>query len=320
MPRLPVLILGLLIASATLADDPPPVQLGALFRGIAIPAQGRPDIEPFGMWRQRIDLDDVNEYAKRANASEFILFDGEAAQVSYTLRYGLGGGWELSLFVPLLVQGGGILDPIIQDWHRFWHLPNGGRNSAVSNSLSYQYSRSGRTILDVSQSNTSLGDVQLSSGYQITDHLAARAMLKLPTGNANLLSGDDALGGALWLDGGLPLENAYHRLTLYASIGCSFNGTGDILAAQQKRFLPFGSVGIGLKFTDRWDARLQIYVDAPAYKGSQLAPLQHIGVPLTLTSSYKFTPRTTLSIGIQEKLVFLASPDFGVHLGVALRR
>jgi hypothetical protein len=317
MPRLLVCVFGLLIAPAALADEPPPVQLGALVRGFAIPAQGRPDVLPAGMWRQRIDLDDVNEYGSKAKGSEAILLDGEAAQLSYNLRYGVADRWELGMFVPLLVQGGGILDPIIQGWHRFWGLPNGGRQFAPNNRYLYQYARDGQTVLDVSQSSTSFGDIQLTTGYEVADHLAARAMLKLPTGSASDLSGNDAAGGALWLDGGLPLKHMFRRLTLYASIGYSFNGTGHILSQQQKKALPFGGAGFRIELTDRWDARLQMYVNAPAYKDSELTPLAHIAVPLTVTTSYKFTPKTTVSIGFQEKLIFLASPDFGVHLGLA---
>jgi hypothetical protein len=317
MPRFLVLVLALTIAPAALADEPPPVQLGALLRGFAIPAQGRPDVQAAGTWRQRIDVDDVNEYGQRMNRSESILIDGEAAQLSYGLRYGVADRWEFGMFVPLLVQGGGILDPTIQDWHRFWGLPNGGRERAPSGRFLYQYVRDGRPILDVRQGGSSLGDMQLTTGYQVTDHLAARAMFKLPTGSASRLSGNDAAGGALWLDGGLPLEHTLRRLTLYASIGCSFNGTGRILSEQQKKVVPFGGAGVRIEFTDRWDARLHMYIDAPAYRDSELTPLAHVAVPLTVTTSYKFTPKTTLSIGFQEKAIYLASPDFGVHLGLA---
>jgi hypothetical protein len=317
MPRFLVLVLTLTIALAAFADEPPPVQLGALLRGFALPAQGRPDVEPAGTWSQRIDLDDVNEYGSRAKGSEAILLDGEAAQLSYSLRYGVADRWEFGMFVPLLVQGGGILDTTIQDWHRFWGLPTGGRQWAPNNRYLYEYVRDGQTILAVRKGSSSFGDIQLATGYQVTDHLAARAMLKLPTGSASNLSGDGAAGVALWLDGGLPLKHTLRRLTLYASIGCSLNGTGRILSEQQKNVVPFGGAGVRIEFTDRWDARLQMYVNAPAYKDSELTPLAHVAVPLTVTTSYKFTRKTTLSIGFQEKAIYFASPDFGVHVGLA---
>ncbi|MDP9013446.1 MAG: DUF3187 family protein [Pseudomonadota bacterium] len=320
MPRLVVLILvlGFTVALTALADEPPPVQLGALVRGFAIPAQGRPDVQAAGTWRQRFDLDDANEYGTKAIGSEAILIDGEAAQLSYDLRYGVARDWDLGVFVPLLMQGGGILDPIIQDWHRFWGLPNGGRQRAPNDRYRYVYTRDGRTTLDVRHGSAAFADIQFTTGYQLADRVAARAMFKLPTGSASNLSGNGAAGGAVWLDGGLPLEHAFRRLTLYASVGYSFNGTGQILQQQQKTSLPFGSGGIGLEITDRCDARFQIYANAPAYKDSQLIPLARVGMPLTVTIRYRVAATSSFSIGFQEKAIYFASPDFGVHVGVAV--
>jgi hypothetical protein len=36
-----------------------------------------------------------------------------------------------------------------------------------------------------------------------------------------------------------------------------------------------------------------------------------------VTTIYPPTPKTTISIGFQEKAIYFASPDFGVHLGLA---
>ena len=317
MLRLLVFAVALTAGSAVVADEPPPVQLGALVRGFAIPAQGRPEILAAATWRQRIDLEDVNEYAATSKGTESLLLDGEATQLSYNLRYGWVERWEVGLFVPFLVQGGGILDPVIQDWHRLWGLPNGGRQYSPNDRYLYRYMRDGQTLVDVSRSTASFGDTQLTSGYQVADHFAARAMLKLPTGSASNLSGNGTVGGAVWLDGGLPLKGAFRWLTFYASLGYSLNGRGDILPRQQNKALPFGGAGFRIGFSERWEARLQMYFNAPAYRDSGLSPLSHIAVPLTATASYRLAPKTTVSFGFQEKAIFLASPDFGLHIGMA---
>lgn len=301
-----------------LADEPPPVQLGALVRGFAIPGQGRPDIQDVGTWRQRFDIDDVNEYASLAASRESVLLDGEVQQLSYTVRYGIAERWDVNAFVPLLFQNGGILDPIIQGWHHFWGLPNGGRELAPSNRFLYEYSRGGQVLVDVDRANTSLGDVQISSGYRLADHLAARMMLKLPTGSANRLSGNGAVGGAVWLDAGWPFEHALPWLTLYGSVGYSINGQGQVLPELQRHSLLFGSVGLRVDFSERWNARLQVYGDQAAYRYSELTPLTRVGAPLTLTANYRISPSTSASIGFQEKADVFASPDFGVHIGIAI--
>lgn len=311
-------LLALLVSPLVLADDPPPVEMGALARGFALPALGRPDVLPGGGLQQRFYVNDTNEYAARDNANESIVIDGEATQLSYDVHYGITDRWEAGLFVPVLSQGGGILDSIIQGWHRTWGLPNGGREDAPKNRYLYQYTRNNQLLLNVSQGSVTFGDLRLSTGYLLADHLAARAMLKLPTGDASHLSGSGAAGGALWLDGGLPLGGFFNWLTLYGSLGYSYNGKGDILPQLQKTGMPFGAAGLGLRFTRRWDAKVQVYFHAAPYKGSELAALDHIAAPLTVSTSYRVARNTAISLGFQEKANLFASPDFGVFLGLTL--
>jgi len=311
-------LLAFVFCPIAFADDPPPVEMGALARGFALPNLGRTDVEPGGALQQRIYLNDTNEYAAVANANESIIIDGEATQLSYDAHYGITDRWEAGLFVPLILQGGGILDPIIEGWHHLWGLPNGNRSDAPKGRYLYQYTNNGQLLLNVSQGSVTFGDVRISTGYRLADHLTARAMLQLPTGDATHLSGNGAAGGAAWLDGGLPLHGFFKWLTLYGSLGYSYTGTGDVLPDMQKNGLPFGAAGIGLRLTPRWDAKVQVYFHAAPYKDSELGALDHIAAPLTVSTSYRITPRTAISLGFQEKANVYASPDFGVFLGLVL--
>ncbi len=317
MRRLALLALAVCPLLA-LADDPPPLDMGALARGFALPALGRPQVQGAGALQQRIYLNDTNEYAARSNSDEAILIDGESTQLSYDLRYGFAPRWEADLFVPVLAQGGGVLDGLIEGWHKTWGLPNGGRDQAPKNRYLYQYTRDGQRILDVSQGSINLGDVRLGAGYRLADNLAARVMLQLPTADASHLSGSGEFGGAVWLDGGLPLGGFFNWLTLYGSAGYSYTATGEILHDQQKNGLAFGALGLGLRLTRDWDAKLQVYVHGAPYKDSALAALDHVAAPLTVSTSYRFTPHTAMSLGFQEKASIFASPDFGVFLGLVL--
>jgi hypothetical protein len=299
------------------ADDPPPVEMGALARGFALPELGRPEVLPANALRQRIYLTDVNEYASRSNANESILLDGEDTKLSYDVRYGFAPNWEADLMVPVLAQGGGILDGLIQGWHKTWGLPNGGRDQAPSNRYLYQYTNNNQQVLDVSQGSVTLGDIRFGAGRRLTDTLSARAMIQLPTGDGSHLSGGQ-FGGALWLDGDLPLSGFLHWLTLYGSAGYSVTATGEVLHDQEKNGLAFGAVGLGLRFTPAWTAKVQLYIHEAPYKDSALAALDHIAAPLTVSTSYRFTRHLETTLGFQEKANIFASPDFGILLGVVI--
>jgi hypothetical protein len=321
MRRLALLALALcpLLASPSIrADDPPPVEMGALARGFALPELGRPQVLAAGKLRQRFYLTDVNEYAARSNPNESILLDGEDTRLSYDLRYGFARGWEADLFVPVLAQGGGILDGLIQGWHSTWGLPNGGREDAPGNRYLYQYTRNGKQVLNLSQGSINVGDVRLGAGRRLSDNLAVRAMIQLPTADASHLSGSGEFGGAVWLDGGLPLQGFLHWLSLYGSAGYSYTATGEILHDQQKSGLAFGALGLGLRLAPDWGARVQLYFHEAPYKDSALAALDHVAAPLTVSTSYRFAPHFEMSLGFQEKANIFASPDFGILLGVVL--
>jgi hypothetical protein len=317
MRRLVLLALALCPLLAR-ADDPPPVEMGALARGFALPELGRPQVLPENALRQRVYLTEVNEYTSRQNADEAILLDGEDSKLSYDLRYGFAENWEGDLMVPVLAQGGGVLDGLIQGWHKIWGLPNGGRDHAPSNRYLYQYARDGQQLLDVSQGSVNLGDIRIGAGRRLSSNLSARAMVQLPTGDAAHLSGSGQLGGALWLDGGLPLSGFLHWLTLYGSAGYSYTATGETLHDQQKNGLAFGAAGLGLRLTQAWSAKLQIYVHEAPYRDSSLAALDHVAAPLTVSTSYRFTPHFETTLGFQEKASTFASPDFGILLGVVI--
>jgi hypothetical protein len=310
-------LIALACCPVLFADDPPPVEMGALARGFALPELGKPEVLNAGALQQRIYLNDTNEFVDRGDLSEGVILDGEAAQLSYGLRYGIIDGWEAGIFIPLILQGGGILDGLVEGWHNFWHLPNGNRQDAPSNRYLYYYERNGQTLLDVSQGSLTFGDIRLNTGYRLADHLAARAMLQLPTGDASHLSGNGAFGGAIWLDGGLPLSGYFfNRLTLYGSLGYSYTATGRVLSVLQKNSIPFGAVGLGLRLTPRWDAKLQVYVHDAPYRDSELGALVRVAAPLTLSTSYRIAPKTAISLGFQEKASIYASPDFGLFFGV----
>ncbi|HVT36748.1 MAG TPA: DUF3187 family protein [Nevskiaceae bacterium] len=289
---------------------------GSLARAFDLPALGRPRVlaPDASAWYGAVDLS--NEYYTDSSAREFLLEDGETARFSLSYARGIGSNVEVSATLPLLVQGGGFIDHTIEQWHRIFGLPNGGREFAPRQRYQYTYTRDGVTVMDAHESGTRLGDVLLGAGWQWTSSTALRAQLKLPTGDKGQLAGGNA-GGALWLDTALPFDRA-STLSGYLSGGVSANGSSGPLGDLQQRVLGFGGGGLGWQAFNRVQLVGQLYFHSPLYKDTDISGLKKPGGQLLLGANVRVAPGTLFKIAFQEDIVTNSSPDFSLHFGLSL--
>lgn len=315
--RLAACVFGLLSLSASAWDALPAKNEATLARSFALPTLGRsqvfaPDEQSF-----QLNLDVVTEYYADNNARESIVLDGETTKLGLVYRKGLGSDFEFNIDMPILIVGGGFMDGFIQDWHRAFGLPNGGRENAPNDRRLYRYTRDGVTLLNESRSSTSLGDVQLGGGWQFNNSLALRGMIKLPTGDRDKLTGGN-LGAAAWADWALPFaqNSAFDG---FASGGVTLARQTGALSSLQESAALFGGAGLGYRLTDRLEALGQLYVHSPLYKGSDLDGLRKSGLQLMLGGSYLISTRYKLNIYFQEDPIVSSSPDFSIHFGLTVR-
>src|SRR5690606_36588858 len=100
---------------------------------------------------------------------------------------------------PLLVTGGGMLDSMIENWHDWFGLPNGGRDQIARDQYRYQYLRGGQPpmqlptqpqpIFDIGGSDAGIGDIRLGVARCGEAGGCWRALAQLPTGDADRLLG-----------------------------------------------------------------------------------------------------------------------------------
>lgn len=291
----------------------PTFNQGSLQRSAALPALGAAWVLSPGesSWYGALDL--TTEYFLDANASEELLADGESARFALSYRAALAEGWEWDVQVPILVLGGGFMDSIIQDWHGYFGLPNGGRELAPRNDYQFRYTRNGVTLLDVQDSGTYLGDVRVGLGWQWREATALRAQLKLPSGDGEQLGGGNT-GLALWLDHAFDFSEA-SRWSAYASAGGSFISAPKILADMQNRTTLFGGAGLSYSLLDSLSVSAQLYAHTALYKDSALDSLSDPGLQFVLGGSWRVTPTTTLNLAFQEDPIITTSPDFSLHFG-----
>ncbi len=311
-------VLALSCSTNVLAWDAlPAFNQGTLQRSFALPVIGQSSVLGASQSSFAADYDITTEYYNDQSASETIIVDGETSAFAFTWRQGLGNNLELYARLPVLIVGGGFMDHFIEEWHKTFGLPNGGRENSPNNIRQITYTANGSTVLDEHRSGTTLGDIELGSGWKLADGIALRGMVKLPTGSKSKLTGGN-WGGALWGDFALPFEKG-SNFDGFAALGASLAQKADALPNQQRNVAVFGGAGLGYFLTQNFELRSQLYAHSALFKNTDLSGLKKPGLQLTLGGSYRCSANTKLDVFFQEDAVTNSSPDFSLHLGLTYR-
>lgn len=285
-----------------------------------LPAAEGGDLAPSGELSLRIVAEVASHYTKKNRGNESLLFDGETSRTIVSMRYGLSERWEAGADVPMISHDGGILDSFIEGWHDFFGMPQGGRDNARSNQLHYYYQRNDSDALDYSSSNGGFGDLALFASYQLLAaepgarrSVALRSGVKLPTGNSNRLRSSGAVDAHLRLTASDAETLREWNTTLFASAGVLWLGKGDILENQQRRWVGFGSIGIGWMPLSWIDFKLQLDGHTSFYNNSELTQINSSSLQLGIGGSLHFSERVSLDLAVVEDVIVDSAPDVVFH-------
>ncbi len=158
--------------------------------------------------------------------SGFFEVDAEVRTLELSLAHGVSETTELKLHVPLVWEGGGVLDSFIFGWHDFFNLPQGPRNEPGVEDDRYEVfgrtsgSRAARFKDEgVRFGNTVLqGKHLFTAGSEITPAVSGEVSLALPTGYGDY--------GQNLFDAGASLYSAkrWDSWILYGGAGYLFYG------------------------------------------------------------------------------------------------
>jgi hypothetical protein len=271
----------------------------------------------------RLILDYASNYVDDSNPRESILLDGESARITLDARFGIDRRFEAGVAIPYLIESGGFLDSFIIDYHNTFGFPQGGRDQAPRNGLLYRYQKDGQQLLKINQSSQGIGDIQFMGGFQLYESpikpspaVALRASLKLPTGDSGQLHGSGSTDLALWITAGDDYEVAIGHFTVFGAAGIMGMTNGNVLPAQQRNAVGFGSLGAGWSPL-RWLAfKVQANGHTSFYKDSALRELNANSVQLTIGGTLAFTERISLDLGVTEDVIVKTAPDVVFHLAL----
>lgn len=276
------------------------------------------DTAPPGAWRSAWTLELTNDAMQQETARESLVIDGELWRLEMNLRYGVREGFELGLSLPLLTHRGGVMDRPIWEWHELFGLSNGKRRPFAHDRLQYTYVRGDERLVDRGDEAGGIGDVALTAGWRLWRNEAAgraigvQAAVKLPTGDEDRLLGSGTTDLSLIVTGADAATLRNWRTRLVWRAGFLVPGSGGLLEAQRRDWVPLAGAGVERPLTGRLSLKAQIDAHGAWYDSALSAFADH-AIQLTLGGSIAFA-RGRLDIAIIEDLVNDPSPDFGWHL------
>ncbi|MCB0324033.1 MAG: DUF3187 family protein [Bdellovibrionales bacterium] len=153
------------------------------------------------------------------------LIDAEVRRLALEVSFAPMQHWEVGLQVPVLWEGGGVLDSFIDGWHSVFALPDGPRNDPDIGEDEFEVRGDtyDRRRASVEAPGTVVGDVTLENKWLFTEGgadapaIAGSLAVRLPTGEDQLSqNGVDLLGTLL-------LSRRLGRLVGYAGVGYAFS-------------------------------------------------------------------------------------------------
>jgi Protein of unknown function (DUF3187) len=258
-----------------------------------------------------------NTINSETNASESLFIDAETYQLNLLLEYGLNKNWMLRFQLPLIAHNGGFLDSWIDDYHDLLNLPEHIRPQNPINRFQINYQLNGSPLINLQQRTSGIGDASIQLGYQkksTTDfNLSYWASLKLPTGDAQNLTGSGSTDLSLWLSTDTGLKN---DKWLYGNLGFMLISDSDVLQTVQNKMVLFGNAGFQMHPWKKVLLKLQFDSHSAFYDSNTdfLGP----AVQITFGGTVLFES-SSLDIVVSEDIQTQASPDVTFNLNWKLR-
>lgn len=246
---------------------------------------------------------------------ESLLVDGESDVLRLSFEDSLLQSWRYRFTVPLIHDSGGFLDSIIADWHRWFGFNPGNRPFYPKNEIIYSYSGSGRADVDLTQPQTSIGDISAELGWYPLDDAHRTVSLwggvEAPTGSVAKLTGDGAWDAALWAHGAW----RWPAWQLAAELGVAQPFGDEIFAGAAHRSSVFARFAATRSLGELWSLRAQLDGQSGRVADSELRFLGP-SLQLSVGAVRRLTTRWRIEFGFAEDVAVNTAPDITFFLGI----
>jgi hypothetical protein len=254
-----------------------------------------------------------------AQHSASLFFDGETQAQTLSVQVPLAPRWQLQVDLPLRRHSAGFLDPVINDWHNFFGLPDGGRNSVANGQFGYQIV--GEQQIALEKAVSGVADATLSLAYQLfaDDAQASSLVVGYQPGHGNeqqwLGSGTDQWWLALRYSA--PQSGTWPLMWHFQG-GWSQATQGTVLGIEQHRGLWFAGVSAEWQVSDHWSLLAQY----DGHRGLLTNSVSALTAPaslLSLGARWRASPHWSVTGSFSEDIAVGRAPDVTFQLGLQYR-
>lgn len=307
IPRL-TLAAGLLLPASVVAAPFPTRDLNPLLAGYGLPSV-LPARLTAESWSVATDLNWASTSLVQRAGAEQLVVDAEVREARVTIGRAWSSGFAAQLELPYRYTGGGVLDEAIDGWHDLFNLPEGERAAMPTDRVRIYYERAGAALLDIGSSSSGLADASLDFGYSLhsttATALAAWLSIKLPTGDADRLTGSGATDVSLALAGEHRLGESW---SVFGQAAVTWLGEGDRLPRQQSDVAWSGLAGIGWRAWRGLQLKAQLDAHSAVFDEADLGFLGD-AVVLTVGGDYRFGSGWRFDVAVSEDIAVESSSD-----------
>lgn len=244
----------------------------------------------------------------QASKNESLLVDVESLHINLLYDYGFKENWMLRVQLPYVIYSGGFLDSAIDTYHQALSLPEADRPDFQTDQININATLNNQVAININQQQKNLGDISLQLAWQ-NYRLAQMSLsywvsLKLPTGDANKLTGSGKTDISAWASMDYQLTKSRW---LYGQGGLLFMDGSKVLKNIQNDWAVFATSGIKFQPWKQIELKTQLDFHSALYD-SELKFLSQV-IQLTFGGNYIPNPNHDISLSVTEDIKSGASPD-----------
>jgi hypothetical protein len=222
-------------------------------------------------WSFAHNLYFTNTYQTDTSRNENLIIDVENTRYDLQAAYQYQQ-WTLGLTLSLIDNSAGRLDQIIDGWHEFFGLPQGGRDQVKNDNIQLLYQKDGIDIINTHKSESGVGDLQLSAAYPLSASQFLWVTLDIPSSETSELLSNQQTDLAIAYSSSHAVSN---QISGYGTLGLSLLADSGLFQQRLNRQVLFAQYGLNYAYSDAYHFLVQADFHSSMVKNSNLDALDH---------------------------------------------